>query len=607
MEYKYFKRQPKKNNNIIESLNSVEECDKYLKQVQEELDKEDSEKNKEERIRKKKETQEIRVQNEFDLHKKKKEFNEEFKNKKLENANKYIEPSEITEIDLNIILKPCSIDNIILNDTVDIDNINKLLLSDYLETTAIYEFNNESEYLNTYKDLINNGNVTVNYRKNNENNTIEPINSMAMCLMRNKIVNTIIDGNMVGIFIHDSTITILNMLCEKERFKADKIKMVLKNKSLIINNIMNKYNIEYEQADNILSDIINIKNIDLYENILDTIISAENETDNLQSYLDEIEDLTFNYFSKKYLTHYILLNPSNYETMGVMEKRNIMSSFLIKKIVNEYEYQILNLTYSFFKNMNKKKNNNNYGVLYKNGILIENANYTDILLQKLSDNIKELIGIKVQFLLRQLTDKYDLSKIQYIKSEDSLYYEYKTDFEKKYFTLDDSLYYYNIENYEVKEYKQTSIEKIWKKKYKEEPLKYFNRWDVDENRRKYKNIVFEPNLSKHDNKNYNLYDGFIYDNLEYNECETCYFMQVLQNIFTDVNEYNYFINWISHIIQFPHKKTQKCIVIYNNTSNGLLKLVMDILLKIFDRYGCTIDANLNGNKFYQQFTNTFLS
>ena len=577
----------KKTHNLLKEVDDITKkpnfnLDVFLTEVQKELDIEDAQKKNENRLKKLKETQEIRVQNEFDLHKRKKEFNEEFNNRKKEEAIKCIDPSEITEIDLNIILKPCSIDNIILNDPVDIDNINKLLLSDYLEKNPIYEFDNESDYLNAYRNIVVNNCVAVNYIKNN--NTITPINSMAMSLMRNKVINTIIDGNMIGIFIHDSTITILNMLCIRERFKSDKINMVLKNKHLIINNIMNKYNIEHEQANNILLDIINIKNINKYENILDVRITSENEIDNLQSYVDEIEELTFKYFSKKYLTHYVNMNPSNYDTMNVIEKHNIMSSFLINKIINGYEYQILNLTYSYL--LKKKLIENNNAVLYKNGILIERANYNDLLLQSLTKNINELMDINIQFILRQLTDKYDLSNIRYIKSDDCLYYEFKTNFEKKYFTLEDSSCYYYVKNYEVIQHKQSGIEKILKGEYGTNSTKFLTRWDMDTSRRKYKNIVFEPNLSKHDDENYNLYDGFIYDKLEYNSNNTSYFLQVLQNIFTEESEYNYFINWVSHIIQFPHKKTKKCIVIYNDVSNGLLRSIMDILLKIFDRYGC---------------------
>ena len=141
----------KKTHNLLKEVDDITKkpnfnLDVFLTEVQKELDIEDAQKKNENRLKKLKETQEIRVQNEFDLHKRKKEFNEEFNNRKKEEAIKCIDPSEITEIDLNIILKPCSIDNLILNDPVDIDNINKLLLSDYLEKNPIYEFDNESDY-----------------------------------------------------------------------------------------------------------------------------------------------------------------------------------------------------------------------------------------------------------------------------------------------------------------------------------------------------------------------------------------------------------------------------------------------------------------------------
>ena len=611
----------------------ISKIDRILANIQEQLDKENAEEKKQKILIRNKEKRELQVQSNLEYYREKKNIDAEIQQKKLEDSKKCIEPSDIIEEDFNMVMKPGLLDNIMLNDPVDIDIINKLLISDFLESTPIYEFINERVYLNAYRDTVINNTVPVNYIKT-INNSISPINSMAMSLMRNKVINTIINGNMIGIFIQDSVLTVLNVLCNRERFKTDKIKMVLKNKHFIIDNIMNKYSIEHEHANNILSDVINIKNIDLYENILDIKINNNDNSDNLQSFLDELEDLTFNYFSKKYLTQYVNLNPNNYDSMDTTEKRNIISSFLINKIINEFEYQILNITYSFL--IKKKIIDNNNAVLYKSGILVEKKNYTDMVLHELSKNVFELMGIDIQFILRQLTDKYDLSNIQYIKSDDRLYFEYKTDFEKNHFIVRKLVKYCRDDNGELSFFSLNELKNMLKDKYKNNFFTFFDKWVVDSEKRSFEKIVFEPNLLKHNSENYNLYKGFFYDrvvaevseNIEtsesaeaiesicddmnnmnnMNNMDNIYFFQVLRNVFTDENEYSFFVNWIAHIIQFPYKKTKKCIVIYNNLSNSILQVLMNIILKLFDKYGFVINANeIGGIKHNTQLDNKFFT
>ena len=462
-----------------------------------------------------------------------------------------------------------------------------------MDKTPINGFDDEYEYLEEYRNNLKNGKITVNYVK--EGHQTKPKNPIAMCQMREPVMNTIINENMICVLIKDSILTILNILCDNERFLNNKIKTVLKNKLIIVKNIMDKYDINIVQAEKILFDIINIKNIDNYDDILNVRIDNNTE-DKLCDFLNEVESVALNYFSKKYVCIFSELNlNNNQETMDIVQKRKLISDFLIGNIVRANEYNILNVAFnSIFKNTEKI----NTAILQNDCIFIEKSNFNNDLLEKMSNAVKRNMKFDIKFAVKPINPGYDLSNIEYTTVEDKLYEDYKTDFEKNYFILN-PFKYCNIKNGKITIVTSKEFRDYAKSHYANDYFNFYDKWFCDKNKKIYDDIVFEPNLANHKPENYNLYDGFKYEILEKNNLndiniddvlETSFFMKVLKNSIPDENEYTFLINWIAHIVQLPYQKTRKCIVMYGERDENF-ELMVNFLLKLFDKYGNNININ----------------
>ena len=161
--------------------------------------------------------------------------------------------------------------------------------------------------------------------------------------------------------------------------------------------------------------------------------------------------------------------------------------------------------------------------------------------------------------------------------------------------LNNPFRYCKIQDNKIIYYKLKEFKEYLKTLYKNEYFNFLDKWINDINRKTFEKIVFEPNLAIHDIRNYNLFNGFKYDNIENTDydgrVESNNFFKVLKTLIMDEYEYNYLINWIAHIIQKPYEKTKRCIIMYADNNSNLLNTIINILIKIFDNFVNFIDIN----------------
>jgi hypothetical protein len=112
---------------------------------------------------------------------------------------------------------------------------------------------------------------------------------------------------------------------------------------------------------------------------------------------------------------------------------------------------------------------------------------------------------------------------------------------------------------------------------------FYNEWLTDNNRRTYNKIVFEPNLNIICNGDYNLFSGFKNDVDKIEPQDINNIMNLINYICQyDEKTINFVLDYIAHIIQFPHIKTGMAIVFYSTIHGVGKNSLIELILKLLD-------------------------
>lgn len=128
---------------------------------------------------------------------------------------------------------------------------------------------------------------------------------------------------------------------------------------------------------------------------------------------------------------------------------------------------------------------------------------------------------------------------------------------------------------------------------------FIDDWMKSIHSQRYATIQFSPK-EKINNEAFNLFNGFVYedDNKEYNLNEIMPILDHIKYLCKDEKEvYEYILNWISHIIQKPNRKTESAVVFYSQAEGVGKNALTDILTKIFDGYVAPVTLNDLTGKF----------
>jgi len=107
----------------------------------------------------------------------------------------------------------------------------------------------------------------------------------------------------------------------------------------------------------------------------------------------------------------------------------------------------------------------------------------------------------------------------------------------------------------------------------------------------FKDVEFGPSGRIADT-NYNLFNGFKFDvGNNYNLKEIQIFLNHIKSLCNNNSEFEYILNWIAHLLQFPWKKLDARIILSYTTQKTGIKYLMKILNEIFDGYAGTIIHN----------------
>ena len=222
---------------------------------------------------------------------------------------------------------------------------------------------------------------------------------------------------------------------------------------------------------------------------------------------------------------------------------------------------------------------------------------------------KLTIATLCQKYIKMFPEEKNLEKKLDCINENPEYIIEKEKFESRIFKLDSPFFYVKtnednslefLDETKLKQWAKGNFKKMLDIKQEKE-INFTDLWIDDMSKRQYNRIVFDPNPNNNNSKNYNCFKGFNYDDTiePVAECDSN-FLQLLKRICIEDNIYEYFKQWIAHIIQFPYKKTNVAIVLYSSTKGVGKNCIVDGINKLLHGYTAKV-------KCIEDLTKTFNS
>jgi hypothetical protein len=133
-------------------------------------------------------------------------------------------------------------------------------------------------------------------------------------------------------------------------------------------------------------------------------------------------------------------------------------------------------------------------------------------------------------------------------------------------------------------------------------MTFIPHWLKDTTIRYYDLVDYYPDPSKCPSFIYNLWKPFpILKTIDTNE-NTSFIHNFIQNVVSDPAVYNYLLNWFAHILQFPSRKTEVCLIFYGNQGCGKGSVAEHLMRLIIGEDKMFITAKVD--KAFGRFVNT---
>lgn len=148
---------------------------------------------------------------------------------------------------------------------------------------------------------------------------------------------------------------------------------------------------------------------------------------------------------------------------------------------------------------------------------------------------------------------------------------------------------YNVGEIEPIAYKQHEIAGMYiTNPFTGRDVNFVEMWEHQKNKkiRLIHEFIFNPDPDYVDKQDkYNLFKGFDYEVIDYDDAIVkIYIDHVKRLCCEDAIVYNYLLDWIAHIFQFPHIKIGTAIFMYSDTNGTGKNLTFDVISKLLGNY-----------------------
>ena len=281
---------------------------------------------------------------------------------------------------------------------------------------------------------------------------------------------------------------------------------------------------------------------------------------------------------------------------------NIKPSKILSIILQEYETLIIMKCFEIVKNNNFTITSYNYDgfqILKQEGAdeLVNTINETEF---SLSHNEKVFISFEnIKFIIKPFKNAIDTKDLVLLDTDDfdiktfnlCQSYDYKKHYFEKYFAkiLSPTMFVETKKNDFVL-YKRSdfgvAFQHLHYWKFDDETGKrikkpFILKWLLDEDIRFYNNVNYYPTMNMCPKNTFNLWNDFPIKSIPLdNDADTSllhFHIKTLLN--EDEKDIEWFLNWLAHIVQFPHKKTEVAVVLYDKQFGTGKSMIAEEFLK----------------------------
>jgi len=308
------------------------------------------------------------------------------------------------------------------------------------------------------------------------------------------------------------------------------------------------------------------------------------------------------------------------------DKFMVCPSKYLSIILQEYETLIIMKTFEIVK---------------ENGFIITSYNYDGFQILK-QDGVENLITLinertlslshnennyinfdNIKFIIKPFKGHLNTDELSFLETEcfdRKIFnlcnsYDYKRKYFEKYFAkISNPTMFVEVKKNDYVLYKRSDFGTAFEhlncvvyntEKERDETKPFITKWLKDPDIKLYSNVDYYPNIKACPESTFNLWNDFPIKHIPFDEKAVTsrihYHIKTLLN--DDDNNYEWYMNWLAHIVQFPYKKTEVCVILYDRQfGTGKSILAEKILEKIIGLNKIIITCRTD--KVFGKFTNT---
>jgi len=420
-----------------------------------------------------------------------------------------------------------------------------------------------------------------------------------LCTLPKYIRHTIEDGYYYDIDIKNCHPSILLNVCLSNKIKCTQLNFYVNNRTKVLDRLAKVYDTTKDCIKDLLISLLYNGSIKSWMRRNDIKVNSL-ETDFLLPFRDEVKDIMKAFIDNNKKLYNLVAKKKFQSDERIY---NIEGSFF-SLCIQEYERVILETCFSYLRENGVVTST---AVLCYDGIMIPKSNVTDV--KKLCSNINGYVKSKTGFDVEFVEKPMNFSVAEKISSFSDKppifekYYKLKEKFEKTICKLMNPMRYVRITDYGIQLVSGSELVEQYRS-YSDfrgavhcssDSANFITNWLNDPSQRVCERLVFKPNTIDCKADEFNTYDGMPYESDSHK-----YDLKLLEPLFKHIRLLvgdhetdkclDYMLNWISHIIQKPHKKTLVTPIIRSAEGTGK-GMFFSFLKKVIGKKYCYETCN----------------